>query len=89
LLDGRVGLSASAALLAGRVVVGVLPLAVRELDGMLAVAACCVPLGVFAFEDAMDDDDVFGRVVGAGGVGEGRSMVDRHAQQQKRQEETH
>lgn len=86
LLDGRVGLSASAALLAGRLAVGVLPLTVREPDDMLECAACCAPLAVFAVEEVMDDDEVFGLVVGAGGVGEGRSMVARHARTAKREE---
>lgn len=71
LLEGRVGLSPSAALGVDRPAVGVPPRAVRELEAM--DAAGCDVLG--ALEDAIDEDEVEGRAF-AGGVSECRvSMV--------------
>lgn len=70
LLDGRVGLSASAALVDGRLAVGVPPLAALALAAMFA--GCWELLA--AFEDVIDDDEVFGRVA-AGGVGDGLVLM--------------
>lgn len=64
------GLSPSAALLAGRLAEGVAPLVGLELGTMFE--ACCELLA--ALEDVMDEDEVLGRVV-AGGVGEGRVFM--------------
>lgn len=71
LLAGRVGLSLSPALAEGRLPVGVVPRATRELEAM---AGGCFEEEPGVCEGAREDDDVEGLVF-AGGVMEERSMA--------------